>query len=835
MSSQAPPLSPFVIALFASCAAWATPAFAQAPAPAAKPVPVVRPAPAPPVPGAVGAGDDDEQSVAEVVVTAQRDQVGAVVGDIKPELQLSPADIQSYGVSTVTELLAELAPQTRSDRGRGGEGPVVLLNGRRISAFNEIRDIPTEAILRVDILPEEAALKYGYAANQRVVNIVLRRRFRAITAEAGVGGPTEGGQVSGSGEGDLFRTLNDDRLNLDLKASASSALTEDERNLVSIPVPGAPANTGQFRTLLPDTRSVTANAVISKPLPFRLAGTANATLGATSSDAGQGYLTGFGPLTQTTTGWTAHLGSTLNRDEGKWRYSLTNAYDHADSDTSSDRAAVAGGATRDRGLSQTDSTNIQLLANGPLVELPSGRLFASLKAGDSQNWLSSQSVRGGLTQAVDLSRNTFNAQGNFDLPLASKRNNFLPMFGEFSVNVNVAVDQVSDFGPLTTYGYGANWTPVTGLSLIVSTTHDEAAPTQQQLGGPIVVTPGVRVFDYATGRTVDVTRIDGGTRTLSADGRDVFKLGLTYKPISSQELTFTANYVRSRIQNPIQNFPAATAEVEAAFPNRFVRDASGALTQIDNRPVNFARQDREELRYGFNYSRPVGPQPPPRGRRFGGGAPGDGPPQQRPSTPDADRNGAAPATPPSGDDGPRFGGGGGGPRGGGGGGFGGGPGGGGRLQLALYHTVFFSDQLLVRPGGPVFDLLNGSAAGSTGGQPQHEVEAQAGLTLNNLGARISADWKSGTTVNGAGATGNLDFSDLFTLNLRLFANLGGRQELVKAYPWLRGSRVTFGVSNLFDARIRVRDATGATPVGYQAAYLDPAGRVVRLSLRKLFF
>ena len=70
---------------------------------------------------------------------------------------MGPAEIQSYGVSTVTELLDELAPQTRSDRGRGGESPVVLLNGRRISGFNEIRDIPVEAILRVDILPEEVS------------------------------------------------------------------------------------------------------------------------------------------------------------------------------------------------------------------------------------------------------------------------------------------------------------------------------------------------------------------------------------------------------------------------------------------------------------------------------------------------------------------------------------------------------------------------------------------------------------------------------------------------------------------------------------------------------
>ena len=56
---------------------------------------------------------------------------------------------------------------------------MLLLNGQRISSFRELRDVPTEAIERVEILPEEVALKYGYHADQKVVNIVLRQRFRS--------------------------------------------------------------------------------------------------------------------------------------------------------------------------------------------------------------------------------------------------------------------------------------------------------------------------------------------------------------------------------------------------------------------------------------------------------------------------------------------------------------------------------------------------------------------------------------------------------------------------------------------------------------------------------
>ena len=794
-------------------------------------------------------GGEDDPTVAEVVVNGRRrPQPGAVVGDIKPELQLSPSDIQSYGVSTVTELLDELAPETRSDRGRGGEAPVVLLNGRRISGFNEIRDIPTEAIARVDILPEEVALKYGYTANQRVVNIVLRRRFRAVTGEGRIGGPTEGGQASGQAQADLLHIRPDDRLNLDLKYAQSSDLTEADRDLIPARPTGLgdPAESGRYRTLLPATRSVSANAVLSRSLALGVAGTVNATLGATSSDSLQGLslsaddtltLGQAKPLRQQAEGWTAHLGSTLNRDLGPWRLSLTGAYDHADTRTRSDVDPLLGGAFpgsltlasgQDRAVALSDTGNVQFLANGPLVKVPAGQLFASLKVGDSQNWFTSSSSRAGLGQAVDLSRNDFNAQVSLDLPLTSRERRVVGAVGDLSLNVNAAMDQLSDFGLLGTVGYGANWTPVKGVSFVVSRTHDQAAPTQQQLGGPSITTSGARVLDFTTGRTVDVTRIDGGNGALIADRRDVLKLGLTLKPLPARDLTISINYVDSRIDNPIQTFPAATAEIEAAFPDRFTRDAAGDLVRIDDRPVNFARQDRQEVRWGFNYSRPLGPQPMPRFRRPPGE---DGPrPPGDPASSDGDgprrRDGAG-----------GFGGFGGGGAGGGGPGGGGRGGPGGRLQFAIYHTVLLEDRMLVRAGGPVLDLLNGSAAGSSGGAPRHEVEAQAGFTLGGIGARLSADWKSATFVRGgaASSTGDLDFSDLATINLRLFDNLGQQRELVQRHPWLRGARITASVTNLLDARVRVTDAAGTTPLSYQSAYLDPAGRVVRIEFRKLFF
>ena len=57
------------------------------------------------------------------------------------------------------ELLEALAPQIGSARGREAGGrPVMLLNGRRISSFRELRDIPPEERLRLVppvIIPSE--------------------------------------------------------------------------------------------------------------------------------------------------------------------------------------------------------------------------------------------------------------------------------------------------------------------------------------------------------------------------------------------------------------------------------------------------------------------------------------------------------------------------------------------------------------------------------------------------------------------------------------------------------------------------------------------------------
>jgi len=903
-----------------------------APAPATGPAPAASPTPTPAPQSDEDAADDND-----IVVTGSRALPGAVVGDIPPEQSLGPADVRSYGVNSVSDLLNELAPQIRSDRGSGG-APVVLLNGRRISSFAEIRDLPTEAIARVDILPEEVALKYGYTADQKVVNIVLRPRFKAITSELGDQNATEGGRNTPSATADIVTIHRNNRFSLHAGYTDSSPLYENERDIPALVPPPGTIDLSQgfdqrpYRTLLSSSRNFQTNLVYAHPLG-KVNATINGSFQYTDSTGAQGLptidltlpatnpfatsvkdveltrvVTGNEPLTQRNSALTYHLGTSFNGQFGtQWRWSLTANYDRVDSETFGENGFDVSGlqarlkaddptfdpfsplspsdyvfAPTDRGQSTSNSGTVDALVNGKLFKLPAGDISTAIRVGGSLSSFDSQSygfdTQSGLaaTTSASSTRNDASGQINLDVPIASKSKKVLAFLGDLSINGNLAVHQLSDFGTLTTRGYGANWQPIKGVRFITSITDQDDAPSAAQLANPVITTPNVRVFDYVKGETVDVTSTSGGNPFIKADSKHTFKLGLTLKPWDKTDFTFTANYVKSSVRNAIASFPAATAAVEAAFPGRFTRDDDGDLSAIDTRPINFARTDRSELRWGFNISKPIksklqkqveafragtGPNPfqglrAPNGRRFGersqggGGAPGDGSNPNATGTPPAD--GSNPnATGNQSQDGTaggdrqgggRFGGGGFGGGGGGRGGRGGGGGrgafggGGGRLQFAFYHTWHFTDRVEISPTLPVIDLLNGGAIGS-GGQSRHELEAQAGYANNGIGVRLSADWQSGTRViGGTSANPNtLDFSSLGTINLRLFADLSQQLKFIKKNPWATGMRVTLGVSNLLDTRQRVRDANGQTPASYQPDYLDPMGRTVKLSIRKVFY
>lgn len=878
---------------------------------------------------AIATEDDDapvdEGSSTEIVVTAERIR-GSVDTDVPPVEQLNEADIAAVGASSITDLVAAVAPQVNSGRGRGGGQPIILLNGQRVSGFRELRDLPTEAIRQVQIFPEEVALRYGFRPDQRVINFILKDNFASFSTEMEHAQPQDGGFVTNEFEATLTRIGTTTRFNLDVELERSTRLTESERDLISsggtllarggnisglgvngeispalsalagspIGVAGVPsgvanptlgqfatnagrlndADIGDVRTLLPKTERLEVNGTWSRSLGPQTLLSLNANYALNGSSSllglpgtsfvlpGSSPFSPFGrdvtvnryfdtprPLERESETHVFQTGGTFNHLVGAWRWTVTGNYARTANNTkttrnvdfSTLRAGILAGAVNpfasdfganllflapDLASSLNQNLDIRSTLAGSPLTLPAGDAQITFASGFTRQMLDSETWRSGVTTDVTLRRNIMNHSVNAELPLTGGDFGIGSTIGEWSVNGNIGFSDLSDFGQLMEYGAGLRWAPARNLTFQASITGDENAPGIGQLGNPTLVTPNVATYDFTRGESLFINVITGGNAALIGEKRRDLILSANWTPTFIKDFALQASYFKNNSRNTTASFPLLTPEIEAAFASRVVRDVNGRLVSIDQRPVNFDQEKSQRIRWGFNISGNIGAAPAPRGPV--GGPPSAGGQRGPGGAPGA----AAPAGGPP--RGPRAGGGGG--RGFGGGGFGGGGGQPSRWNIALYHTYRIQEEILIRPGVPVLDLLNGSATSSNGGASRHELELSGGLFHKGFGFRVQGNYRSGTTVDGTGLPGSSDlrFSDLATFSTFLFVNLDQQARVVKAVPFLKGSRITLRVDNVLNDIIDVRDQNGNVPLGYQQAYIDPRGRVFELSFRKRF-
>jgi iron complex outermembrane recepter protein len=622
--------------------------------------------------------------MAEVIVEAA--MPGAVLGDIPPENSLNPAQIAAYGDSTINDLLNDIAQQTQSDQGRGNTAPIILVNGKRVSGVNEVGDLPTESILRVDILPEEVALRYGYGAEQKVVNIILRRNFHAKLFDLTGSESTDGGGESDMADANYSRIHDNDRVNVVARIKTQEPILESDRGVsstagtVSDPT-GSIGNDSEARTLEPASTTYSLNSVFAYALSQALQGSFNAMATYQTTRAKDGYpaatldvpasspyaredvdavvgryLSGATLHQDANTG-TAHAGVTLNADlPDKWRLSFIGTYDYSDALTETQRTyqttnlqtAINAGQVNPYGvlplsllgpLSRQDTTAItntvsgSFLANGTLFRVPAGNVTSSLQFGANYSDLDATSTG---QVSTSFARTQGNEQISVDYPLTSRLNHVLGFLGDTSVSVTGGLTQVSGYGDLSTVGYGLHWMPDSSLSFLATVNQDHLVPTLAQLDGPLVSTPNIRLYDYVLGQTDTVTEISGGNRDLKADDRHVFKLGSTWNAIDKPKtkLNLTASYIDSVTHNAIGSLTTATSAIEAAFPDQFERNDDGELIEVDDRAVNFFQEARHDLRWGFNFTKvlraPTRPRRPPGARPPGFGPPYG--PRQRQAT-----------------------------------------------------------------------------------------------------------------------------------------------------------------------------------------------------------
>ncbi|WP_374530466.1 TonB-dependent receptor [Novosphingobium sp.] len=778
---------------------------------------------------------DEALMPGEIVVLAARIK-GQVDAPEKPIASYDEGDIAALGASSLADLLDALAPQTGSGRGRSSGPPVVLVNGQRITNFREMRNYPPEAIKRVEVLPEEVALRFGFPPDTRVVNMILKDNFSSRRAEATYGLPSYGGFAEAELEATLLKISGPNRLSVNGSVSHTSPLFEAERGVIqtpaNTPTVASDPDPAAWRSLIAANTAYDFNTSWSKGLgkdglggAITLSGRATRTettsysglnaVTLTAPDGSSELRTLDDPLRRHTGTTALQAGAGINTFLGDWQLSATLDGSHSETisqieqraDTSALVAAAAAGtlaidgplpavASGGYATARTNSdgaTGLVTLIGRPF-RMPAGEAVLTLKTGYAWANIESSDTR---TSAgtTSLTRGDFSVGTNLALPLASRRENTLAALGDITLNLSAGWNHLSDFGGLTDWSAGLNWAPLDRLSFGASYIVNDAAPTLAQLGNPTVQTYNVPVYDYATGQTALVTVTSGGNPALRKERQRDWKFSANWQLPIPGNSNLVVEYFRNRSNDVSASFPTLTAATEAAFPGRVVRDSAGNLIAIDQRPVTLAEQTGSRLRWGINLGGTVGKAPPPGPQRGGPG--GRGP-------------GGVPGMGPMG-------------------------GGQGRWQFGLFHTVQFESKVLIAPGVPTLDLLNGDAL-TTGGTPRHSLELNGGMFYKGFGFRTEGTWNAPTHVNASGLPGSSDlrFGAVTKFNLNLFADFDRIKGATDGASFLKGARLVLKFENLFDSRQKVTDASGAVPLSYQPDYLDPRGRVISLELRKMF-
>ena len=693
----------------------------------------------------------------EIIVTTPR---GSASGGIEPLLELSPSELDSYGADSLSDLVEALRPLTRSSR--SDQMAVVLINGH-LAGQTEFDNLPREAIERVEVLPESVALQYGFSENQRVLNFVLREHYSAVPVRATESGATEGGGQAVAADASLVRLNDEARVTLLANYKDNASLRDSDRG---IEVPDS-----SHYTLLPDKSDTKVAATVSRAI-LGVSSSLEASYDIASTRSLQGFAEQ--PLEESTAVRTSRVAMQLTGVLHNFVWGTTLYYMHVDSRSTSD---LGFDSLDEMLIDRTESAfsigNLQLSLSGPAASLPAGPVIANFKFGlQYQGFDTRDAEPGTALTASNLVRSVRSGNVNASVPIANRDRGILPALGEMAGTFTASLDSVSDFGNLLSSSIGLDWHPVKRLHLDAIYTDHRAAPTVQQLRAPPIYTTNVETFDYISQQTDYLTEITGGNTALTATDSRQGSFGVSVGPFVGKT-EFLAHYEESRIGNAIGALPPTNAAVEAAFPERFVRDADGTLIEIDDRWVNLQNERVDDMKWGVNVWIPIGESPA-----------------------------AAMAN---------------------------------RIEFSLFDTWYLRDVTLIRSGIPELNLLDGAPSDVTGGQPRHKIEFHSLYHRDGIGVLLAVTWRSPTVV-GSGdpaAPDPINFSSLGTADLRVFLDFAHLQWTRNA-SWAQGARASLAVTNLFDRRQTVRDADGATPTAFEPGFLDPLGRVVALTLRKVF-
>lgn len=499
---------------------------------------------------------------------------------LAPEMELDATEIDNLGAYDIGEALGRLSQSLGFD-----ETPAIIVNGRRVVNARDFLRFPTDALVRVEVLPQQAASLYGEAPTRRVLNIVLQPRFTSRDGFVRASAPTQGGNSSLGLDARQSEIVESDTRQFGVQLTRDTSLRADERPDY---LRDHPESAGV--TLRPATDAVNANFSMTKAFgdwSSSLSGDARVQRDRFTSRAGTetvetrrsvDSLGLSGGVTGDAAGWSIQVG-------------LSGAISDAEQE------GIAN--SRSRNLSM----GADVKANRPLIELPAGPVVTTLAARYGRSRVTRDAADARSTQSLDL-------RGNLAIPLfkaASPEEDGGLSLGDLSLTLGVTADGFyDDAGRGDGVNVGLAWAPVRKLRFNGLWSRSTDNPSSSQRFDPVYFGPPRVVFDFQTGESVEVLPILGGNPDLRGQTLERFSLSASAGPFTSWGVRGRVGFQRNRSTDGIGPVPDLTPAVEAAFPELFIREPGGRLVNIDQRPINLGSTLSETLTSGLNFSVPFG-------------------------------------------------------------------------------------------------------------------------------------------------------------------------------------------------------------------------------------
>lgn len=742
-------------------------------------------------PGDDPSDSDPEEIPRDIIVTAAL-QRGSVRTVVPAEIRVERIAIMALGADSLADVIDAYAPQARSFR--SGDAPVVLLDGRRIASRSEIAVLPPEAILRLEIFPEEVALQYGYLPDRRVINVILRPKYRVVELQARYDLPLGDALSAYSGKVQFLDLSPTGRVNLDFgnlrqgkRVDRSGGEGPDERS--EHPASDRFAANGTF-----------ARRFEGHDVTFTAAGNwqvEHLRLGRGSDGSG---------LRGRETTARESFGVTIGAKPGRWFWSATGQVRFER------EQIVVHGVSRNlvavpeySGRGYTRDLKFDFTTSGPFGKVGGLDLLGTVGGGaGAERHEARNPVTGGTGSMIQ--RDSAHVLGSLQLSLNARKDAVVSLEGK--------LETASGQGILGRHGFGLRAEPLRGLTLSTAYSSERALPEFASLAGTQILTPNVRVYDFRSGSTGYVEQWSGGNPQLWPRSVRTVSVRMQFAPAARPNLSVTLDFSDLSVRNGTSGPLMPSPQVEAALPERFERTSAGTLVRFDRRPINIAREDRRQLRWGINQTVPIARGIPSReeGPSQEEGA-GDIPAEDQPDRsqgefpPRVSGLARASALPRA------------------------------QLQFGLYHTWTLASTAVLAPRSPRIDLLRGAAVQFPGGSPEHRVDLQLGYASRYFGVRLSGNWQTASDVADialpkAAGTHRLIVRPPVRLDMRIFLNLAKAGDGM-GVPGLSG-RLHLQIDNLLDSTTSIRDENKRR-VHFYRDFDRESGRTIHLTFRKLIY